>query len=232
LPVLAVETATPQGSVSLVGEEGVILERQSGSNTTHAIWLQSAIRDLLAEAPFALEDVDGFAVSAGPGSFTGLRIGLSTVKGLSLATGKPVVAVPTLDAMVELVPVNQQLICPLLDARKKEVYAALYRRLPGGTLRRESDYLVLPPQALAELIDEKVLFLGNGVDVYGDLLADLLGKRAVFASKRFRHPRAAAVGHIGLRLLAQGQADDLDELEPLYVRSSEAEQKRRSSLEK
>lgn len=229
MPILAVETATPQGSVSLVGEEGVILERQSGSTSSHAIWLQPAIRDLLADASFALEDVDGFAVSGGPGSFTGLRIGLSTVKGLSLATGKPVVAVPTLDAMAELVPASRQLICPLLDARKKEVYAALYRPLPGGILRRESDYLALAPRALAELIDERVLFLGNGLDLYGDLLADLLGEKAVFASKRFRYPRAAAVGRLGLRLLAQGQAGDLDELEPLYVRPSEAERKRRSS---
>lgn len=226
--VLAVETATPVGSVSLVGEEGVILESGSGAVTTHSTWLLPAIGDLMAAAQLSLEDVDGFAVSAGPGSFTGLRIGLSVVKGLSLATGKPLVAVPTLDAMAELIPFCRHLVCPILDARKKEVYSALYRHFPGGAVRRQSDYLVLPPRALAQMIAEKVLFLGNGVDRYRNLLAELLESKALFASDRFRHPRAAAVGMLGLRRLARGQIDDLNGLEPLYVRPSEAELKKLS----
>jgi tRNA threonylcarbamoyladenosine biosynthesis protein TsaB len=185
-----------------------------------------AIGGLLKEAQLSPEEVDGFAVSAGPGSFTGLRIGLSTIKGLCLATGKPVVAVPTLDAMAELVPPCSHLICPLLDARKKEVYAALYRHLPEEEVRREGDYLVMDPRLLAEMIHQKVFFLGNGVDLYRDLLADLLGEKAAFAPAQLRHPRAAMVGRVGLRLLERGQSDSLDELEPLYVRPSEAELKK------
>jgi tRNA threonylcarbamoyladenosine biosynthesis protein TsaB len=224
--VLAVETATPVGSVSLVSEQGLIQERGSGTVTTHSIWLLPAIRDMLASARLILEEVDGFAVSSGPGSFTGLRIGLSVVKGLSLATGKPVVAVSTLDAMAELVPFCRHLVCPLLDARKKEVYAALYRFPSRGSVRRDSDNLVLAPSNLAQLIKEKVLFLGNGAQLHRDLLADLLGKNARFASARFRHPKAAAVGQLGLRRLAQAKTDDLDGLEPLYVRPPEAELRR------
>jgi len=224
--VLAVETATHVGSVSLVSEEGMIQERGSGTVTTHSIWLLPTIRDMLAAARLTMEEVDGFAVSSGPGSFTGLRIGLSVVKGLSLATGKPVVAVPTLDAMAELVPFCRHLVCPLLDARKKEVYAALYRFPSRGSVRRDSDHLVLAPGNLAQLIKEKVLFLGNGAQLHRDLLTDLLGKKALFASARFRHPKASAVGQLGLRRLAQAKTDDLDALEPLYVRPPEAELKR------
>jgi tRNA threonylcarbamoyladenosine biosynthesis protein TsaB len=230
--VLAVETATPLGSVSLVDEGGVILERESGVAITHSTWLLPAIRDLLIEAQLSPGELDGFAVSVGPGSFTGLRIGLSTVKGLSLATGKPVVPVPTLDAMAELVPPCPHLICPLLDARKKEVYAALYRHLLGGPLHRQGDFLVLSPHALAHLIDEKVLFLGNGSDLYRELLVRLFGDKALFASANLRYPKAATVGQLGLRLLKQGCTEDLDGLEPLYVRPSEAELKRRSRSER
>ncbi len=224
--ILEVETATPRGSVSLVDEKGVILEHDSSGAATHATWLLPAIRDLLEKAGISLEEVDGFAVSAGPGSFTGLRIGLSTIKGLCLATGKPVVAVPTLDAMAELAGSRQQLICPLLDARKKEVYAALYRHLPGEKIRRESRYLVMAPRALAEEIGEAVFFLGNGVDLYRDLLAELLEEKATFSSAELRHPRASLVGRIGLNLLQRGQSAHYDELEPLYVRPSEAELKK------
>jgi tRNA threonylcarbamoyladenosine biosynthesis protein TsaB len=224
--VLAVETATPVGSVSLVSDEGLIQERDSETVTTHSSWLLPAIRDMLVSARMTLEEVDGFAVSSGPGSFTGLRIGLSVVKGLSLATGKPVVAVPTLDAMAELIPFCRYLVCPLLDARKKEVYAALYRFPSRGSVRRDSDHLVLAPNNLVQMIKEKVLFLGNGAQLYRDLLRDLLGKKAIFASPRFRHPKASAVGQLGLHRLAQAKTDDLDALEPLYVRPSEAELKR------
>ncbi len=228
--VLAVETATPLGSVSLVDEDGVILERESGAVSAHSTWLLPAIRDLLATARLSLEEVTGFAVSAGPGSFTGLRIGMSTVKGLALATGKPMVAVPTLDALAEMIPFCRHLVCPILDARKKEVYAALYRHLPRGGVRRQDDYLVLAPRDLACMITERVLFLGTGVDLYRDLMMELLGKKVLFASAHFRHPRASAVGRLGLRRLARGQADDLDRLEPLYVRPSQAELIRKGRL--
>ena len=229
--ILAVETATPLGSVSLVDEEVVILERESGAATTHSTWLLPAIGELLREAGLSPGEVDGFAVSAGPGSFTGLRIGLSTVKGLSLATGKPVVAVPTLDAMAEPVPPCPHLICPLLDARKEEVYVALYRHIPGGSLRRQGDCLVMPPRMLARMISENVFFLGNGVDHYRELLVELFGEKAFFASSNLRYPKATTVGQLGLRLLAQGRTEDVDGLEPLYVRLSEAELKNRDRSE-
>jgi tRNA threonylcarbamoyladenosine biosynthesis protein TsaB len=224
--ILAVETSTPVGSISLVAEDGVILGRESGEVSTHSTWLLPALRGLLAEVGLAADQVDGFAVSVGPGSFTGLRIGLSTVKGLALATGKPVVAVPTLEALAHSVPRCRVLICPILDARKKEVYAAFYLQDQDGTLRCQGQEMVLRPGALAEMISQRVLFLGSGVDLYRDVLTAALGKKAMFASARFRHPRAAEVGKLGLKRLVGGQVEDLDSLEPKYVRPSEAELKK------
>jgi tRNA threonylcarbamoyladenosine biosynthesis protein TsaB len=224
--ILAVETATPGGSIALVSEQGVLGESQSGEETTHAAWLLPAVSLLLRKTGFSLHRIDGFAVSAGPGSFTGLRIGLSTVKGMALATGKPLVAVPTLDALAEAVPRCRRLICSILDARKKEVYAAFYRRSSQDGLSRLGPYLVLPPHDLAEHVHDPVLFVGNGSEVYGPLLRELLGAKAVFASRRFRFPRAAVIGRLGLSRLALGQADALDTLEPLYLRPSEAEMKK------
>ena len=223
--VLAVETATPLGSVSLVDEGGVIAERDSGSVTTHSTWLLPAVGELLAEAGVSMRSIDGYAVSVGPGSFTGLRIGLSTVKGLALAAEKPLVGVSTLDALAGLVPRCRYLICPIIDARKKEVYAALYRHR-GEEIHRESDDFVLPPGTLADMLAERVLFLGTGGDLYRDVLTESLPGKALFASGRFRYPRAGSVGKLGLRRLAGGQVDPLDRIEPRYVRLSEAELKK------
>jgi len=224
--ILAVETATPQGSIALADDSGVLVEIQSPEGMAHARWLMPAIEQLFRETGLSLEEIDGLAVSAGPGSFTGLRIGLSTAKGLALAAGKPVVAVPTLDALARPVPSRRRLLCPILDARKKEVYAAFFHPDGKGGLTRQTDDLALPPDRLAERIAEPVLFAGNGIDPYRQVLEAVLGRRALFASKRFHFPRARAVAELGLIRLAGGRADALESLEPRYVRLSEAEMKR------
>jgi tRNA threonylcarbamoyladenosine biosynthesis protein TsaB len=225
--ILAVETATLQGSIALVGEQGVLAEVRSEEGMTHAAWLMPAIERLFRMTALSLEQIDGLAVSAGPGSFTGLRIGLSTVKGLALGAGKPVVAIDTLDVLAQAVPPCRRLVCPIVDARKKEVYAALYGPSEEDGLRRLTPDMVLPPQRLAERIDAAVLFVGNGIEPYRSVLSRTLGHRALFASQRFRYPRAAVVAQLGLARLARGRTDVLETLEPLYVRPSEAELKKR-----
>jgi tRNA threonylcarbamoyladenosine biosynthesis protein TsaB len=225
--ILAVETATPQGSVALADESGVLDEVRSPRGATHASWLMPAIERLLRTTRLSLEKIDGLAVSAGPGSFTGLRIGLSTVKGLALGAGKPVAAVSTLDALARSVPPCRRLLCTILDARKKEVYTAFFRFDGNGGMIRQTDDLVLPPDRLAERIGEPVLFAGNGIEPYRQALETALGRRALFASDRFHYPRAGAVAALGLIRLARGRADALETLEPRYVRASEAEIKHR-----
>jgi len=229
--ILAVETATLQGSIALVDDSKVLAGLRSPEGIPHARWLMPAIERLFCETGLSLEGIDGLAVSAGPGSFTGLRIGLSTVKGLALGAGKPVVAVPTLDALARSVPPGRRLLCPILDARKKEVYAAFFRPDGDGGWERRTEDLALTPGRLAERIDEPVLFAGNGIDPYRQVLEAALGRRALFAAGRFRFPRAEAVAELGLIRLARGQADTLETLEPRYVRPSEAEVKKRKKDE-
>ncbi len=224
--ILAVETATPQGSIALVDESKVLGELQSPQGMTHAHWLMPAIDRLLQAASLSLEQLDGLAVSAGPGSFTGLRIGLSTVKGLALGSGKPVAAVPTLDALALAVGSCRRLLCAILDARKKEVYAAFFQPDEDGRLKRRTDDLALAPERLADRIDQPVLFVGNGIDPYRRVLSAALGRRALFASGRYRYPRARVVAELARPRLARGQGDALEALEPRYVRPSEAEIRR------
>src|SRR3989338_5101174 len=146
--VLAVETSTLAGGVALLDDERVVGQYLLDVRVTHSERLMVAVDRLLADAAWAAEDLQGLAVGVGPGSFTGLRLGLSTVKGLALALAVPVAAVPTLDAMAAALPWASLPVCPVLDARKGEVYAALYR-WDGGEMRREGDYLAIAPDALA-----------------------------------------------------------------------------------
>ena len=170
MKVLGIDTSTPCGSVGLVNDEEVISEYLLNVPVTHSERLLSAIHLVLKEAGCAMEALDGWAISLGPGSFTGLRIGVSTVKGLAFATGKPVVGVPTLDGLAAQISPTPYLICPILDARKKEVYTAFYRYNRENLLVRLSDYRAVLPEVLIKEVKEKTIFVGNGVTTYGEIL--------------------------------------------------------------
>src|SRR5512138_896658 len=174
--VLGIETSTRQGGAALVGDEGLVSEYTLNVEVTHSERLLPAIDRMLHDAGATLATLGGLAVSIGPGSFTGLRIGLSTAKGLAYATGLPVVGVPSLEALAWAVPAARWPVCAVLDARKQEVYAALFQHEPTG-LRRIIEDRALAPEALCELIRKPTLFVGDGVAAYGELFARLLGER-------------------------------------------------------
>jgi tRNA threonylcarbamoyladenosine biosynthesis protein TsaB len=183
-----------------------------------------AIQALLEEAGLGLTEIEGIAISLGPGSFTGLRVGLSAVKGLALATERPVVGIPTLDALASQLPCTPCLVCPIVDARKGEVYAALYKQGEGGTVERLTPYQALSPAALmAGIPPQQTVFLGDGVEVYGDLIKEHLGEQALFAPVHLRFLRGTTVAELGLKRIKQGEKDDIVSLVPIYVRQSDAE---------
>ncbi len=221
--LLALETATMCGSVALVAADRCIAEYSMQTGRTHSKRLLPGIQWLLAEAGLDWDAVDGIAVSIGPGSFTGLRIGLSTAKGLVLALDKPLIGVATLDGLAAQFPGAGQLICPLLDARKKEVYAALYRGSGGSGVERASDYLVLPPEELCARISGPVLLAGDGVAVYADFFKEQLGEQAILVSPGLVFPRAAVIGMLGITRFRAGDFLDPVLAGPLYVRAPEAE---------
>ena len=218
--VLAVDTSTMAGGVALLDGDRVIGESLLDVRTTHSERLMIAVDRVLADAGWTIAGVDGFAVAIGPGSFTGLRIGLAAVKGLALAIDRPIAAVPTLEAMAAALPCASRPVCPVLDARKGEVYASLFR-WDGLVLRREWDDLALSPDALAARLHEPVLGVGDGV-------ALVRSPWITPARPVRRGPPAAVVASLGADRLRVGDTVPAAALVPFYLRPSEAELKRRA----
>jgi tRNA threonylcarbamoyladenosine biosynthesis protein TsaB len=219
--VLAVETSTLSGGAALLDGERVVGEYTLDVRVTHSERLMAAIDQLLSDAGWTARELEGIAVTVGPGSFTGLRVGLSTVKGLALALAIPVAAVPTLDAMAAMLPYAALPVCPVLDARKREVYASLYR-WDGLEMRRQWDYLAVAPDELARRLREPVIVVGDGAEAIDSAFA-----RRVEPPRR--GPAPAVVGALGRARLARGETVTVADLVPIYLRPSEAELKRRGA---
>jgi tRNA threonylcarbamoyladenosine biosynthesis protein TsaB len=219
--ILAVETSTLAGSAALLEGGRVVGQSLLNIALTHSERLMAMVDRLLEDCGWEATGLDGLAVSVGPGSFTGLRVGIATVKGLALGLDVPVAAVPTLDALASNLPFADAPVCPMLDARKGEVYLALYRPCEER-VGRLSDYLALPPRAAAEWLTAPVIVLGDGVVACRPFLSHLgAGLRVAPAAQSL--PSAAVVGHLGYTMLASGHAVAADALVPMYLRPSEAE---------
>lgn len=223
--VLGIETSTGVEGVAVVERGRLLGEWTLNLPQSHSIRLLPSIDGLLRALGMGIEEVDGIAVSIGPGSFTGLRIGLSTAKGLSMSLGKPLLGVPTLKALALPFSSWPYLLCPLIDARRGELYVALYRSR-GDELDEVLSPQVLPPEEVVErLRGEGALLVGDGALLYKDLFLKELGDRAYFPPPPLHHPRASAVAFLGEGRLLRGERDDLLTLTPLYVRPSDAELK-------
>lgn len=221
--ILAIENAGMCGSVALVSPGQCIGEYSMHSKQTHSKRLLATAERLLRDAEVTWDDIDGLAVSLGPGSFTGLRIGLGTAKGLAMATGKPLVGVSTLSGLACQFPYQPHMICPIIDARKKEVYTAFYRCTSDGEARQESDIMVLQPAELVKKITIPTLFVGDGTLIYGDFLRDNLGDLVLIAPPETYFARAAAIGKLAVPLWQADNFLDPATAVPIYVRPSEAE---------
>jgi tRNA threonylcarbamoyladenosine biosynthesis protein TsaB len=223
MKVLGIDTSTTCGSIGLILDENVISEYLLNLSVTHSERLLDGIDLVLRKARCALGDLDGFAISLGPGSFTGVRIGVSTVKGLAYAVQKPAVGVSTLDVLASQVSPTPYLICPIIDARKGEVYSAFYRYEEFNRLKRLSEYQAIRPEVLSEMLKEPTIFLGDGVKIYGDDLRNSLKSFAFFSPAPLHIPHGSAVARLGVELLLRREVLDLAGFTPLYVRLSEAE---------
>ncbi len=212
------------GAAVMDEEKGLISEIRLNVKTTHSERLMTAIDAILKQSDLTLDGVDAFAAAAGPGSFTGLRIGLSTVKGLSYATGKPVVAVPTLDAFALNFAFSAHPVCLMLDARKSEVYAAVFT-WNRDRFEKSFEERSVRPEELLELLDGTVLFAGEGVLLYRDLIRGIMGERALIAPSEKMVPSPANVAAIGLEKALKGEYTNAADALPLYIRKSEAEVK-------
>jgi tRNA threonylcarbamoyladenosine biosynthesis protein TsaB len=223
--VLGIDTSTRCGSIGLIEGEQILCEYSLNGKVSHSERILKTIDRVLEDSGFSIGEIEGFAVSIGPGSFTGLRIGVSAVKGLAFATGRRVAGVSTLDALAQNVRYSPYLICPLLDARKGEVYTALYRNTGENGLIKLAPEMVIKPVDLLEKIEERALFLGNGVYTYGDLIRRKRGNMAHMAPSPFNFVHGAIVAHLGRQNLEKGECLDLEGFTPRYIRKSDAEVK-------
>ena len=220
--ILAVDTATTSCSVAIVDKTSLLSEFTLDKEETHSKHLMDMIKAALRVAGLNFSDLDGFAVTRGPGSFTGLRIGISTIKGLAVASEKPVVGVSSLEALAFQVSYSCDLICPILDARKGEVYFSRYRFL-NGHLKKQTKERVAPPDQAVDDLNESCLFVGNGALLYKEMILEKMGKFSFFAPMIQNTIRASTIAYLSMAKFENNDTDDIEKLLPYYIRKSDAE---------
>lgn len=214
--ILALDTATPAGSAALVDEERVLVSRYFDVGLQHGKLLFAEIDQALRMAGLAFGAVEAVAISIGPGSFTGLRLGLSAAKGFCLAGDLPLVAVSTLEALAARLPYARHPVCPMLDARRGEVYTALYDTAQGLPRLLVAPRAVDPRLLIEERAAAPTIFTGDGATAYRELLAAC--PQAVQAPFCCSRPEAATIGWLALARLKAGERADLAAVEPQYLR--------------
>jgi tRNA threonylcarbamoyladenosine biosynthesis protein TsaB len=220
--LLTIQTASPAGGLALSDGEKLLAEVNLEVRKTATEWLLQSIEDLLARTDLAKDALEGIGVVRGPGSFTGLRVGLATAKGLALAIGCPLLGVSSLQCLAMQLPFTRLPVCAMLDARKQEVYAALYHWQAGSPHPLADERVIRPEKLLAEIADE-TLFVGSGALVYRSLIVRQLAGRAHFAPAFTNLPRAGAAAALALHEWQAGRTLAAEELMPVYLRPSEAE---------
>ena len=225
--ILALDSSGLVATVAIIEEEHIIAEYTVNYKKTHSQTLLPMLDEIVKMTELDLETIDAIAVAGGPGSFTGLRIGSATAKGLGLALNKPLVHVPTVDGMAYNLFGNKGLICPIMDARRNQVYTGIYRFKDAFEIVEEQMAI-----AVSELIEklnaygESVTFLGDGVPGYKKQLEEGLKVPYRFAPAHRNRQSAAAVGALGMQYYKEGKVETAKEHQPDYLRLSQAERER------
>lgn len=221
-------------SAAIADEKNIIAEFTVNNKQTHSQTLLPMIEKVVDMSGIELEQIDAIAIAAGPGSFTGLRIGSATAKGIGLALKKPIVSVPTLEGLAYRVSVFDGIICPIMDARRNQVYTGIYKMDKGNLVCLSEQKAVDIHEIMEELekYDEKVIFLGDGVEVQRETIEKEFKKEYCFAPIHLSKQSAAAVAVLGDIYFNQGKAEDAAEHKPIYLRKSQAEREREERLKK
>lgn len=226
--VLAIDTATKIGSVALYDSKlGIIGELNLYVKVNHSAVIMSMIDNLFKMTKLTIKDVDRVAVTIGPGSFTGIRIGVAVAKGLCFGSHRSIVGINELDLIAQGFEGNEGTIVPLLDARKERVYYSIFEKKEG--FERVSEYKDGEIRdLLATLKDKKVLFCGDGAIAYEKIIKEVLGEDGKIVSKANSIPRAAIAGQLAI----ERDGDNLYTLEPFYVNKSQAEREREERIKR
>jgi len=221
MKILLLDTATNVFSIALADGETVIAEFFGDAGPATSAKIPGHIQNLLLDTGLDTAEIDAFAVTIGPGSFTGVRVGIALIKGMAYSTGKPVITLSSLELLALNAQESAIPVCTMFDARRGEVYSAIYSF--AGNMQLVRPEMAIPPaQLLAELAGD-ILFIGDGALRYHDLIVERFGCNAHFAEEHLNHPQASAGASLALKRLIAGQAISPLSLTPHYLRLSEAE---------
>ena len=232
MKILALDSSGLVASVAIVTEEIVLAEYTVNYKKTHSQTLLPMLNEIIKMVELKLSEIDAIAVAAGPGSFTGLRIGSATAKGLGLALDKPIIAIPTVDALAYNLYGTNRLICPLMDARRDQVYTGLYE-FGGDAFHIVKQQTAVAIEDILEEVnqmDREVIFLGDGVPVYQTIIEEKTKVQYSFAPVHLNRQRAGAIGALGLVYYKQNNLQTALQHEPVYLRLSQAERERAERL--
>ncbi|MBD7912974.1 MULTISPECIES: tRNA (adenosine(37)-N6)-threonylcarbamoyltransferase complex dimerization subunit type 1 TsaB [Clostridium] len=221
--ILSLDSSSKVATVALLKDDALLGEYILNDKKEHSVLLMPMIENILKECNLTIDDIDGFVVSKGPGSFTGLRIGMATVKGLSLGQNKPYISISSLDALAYSVSSFSGIICPIMDALRENVYTALYKN-NNDILENLLEPTPLDLDDLLSLLKEKneeVIFTGDGLLKHKEYIMENFSK-AHFAPNHLNIIRASSLGELGLNLLKNGTFDDPNSA-PIYLKKPQAE---------
>ncbi len=222
--LMGIDSSTPQASVALLKDRKVLAQAENDGIATVSNQILFLVDRVLTSTGADLTDLDGFCLTTGPGSFTGLRVGASILKGLLLATSKPFVKIDTLEALaLQAIPTRNK-ICAILDARKKEVYTAYFFD-NNGVLERLTPDRALTPNQLCKEITDPTVFIGNGLNSYKSFLINQLGGKFIPTHSKFADTVAASAARLAEKRFTKTKKTNIGELTIKYVRKSEAELK-------
>ncbi|MDO5403384.1 MAG: tRNA (adenosine(37)-N6)-threonylcarbamoyltransferase complex dimerization subunit type 1 TsaB [Eubacteriales bacterium] len=226
MKLLAIESSAVTASVAIMTEDILTAEYTINYKKTHSQTLLPMIDEICKMTETDVNTIDYYAVSVGPGSFTGLRIGAATGKGMALATGKDMVAVPTLEALAYNLYGTDKLVCSIMDAKRRHLYCGMYTFDEAGNLKRVKNQCLISYEELADMLNEMavpVFFVGDGIAAAGDMLKESLKVKAFFAPAHMNTQRAASVAMAAISRINQGDVVSADALRPDYLRPSQAE---------
>ena len=240
MKILALDSSGLVAAVAILIDDCLAAEYTTNFKKTHSQTLLPMLDEVVQMTGLELSEMDAIAVAAGPGSFTGLRIGSATAKGLGLALDKPIIGVPTVDALAYNLYGTNDLICPIMDARRNQVYTGLYT-FEKGQFTILSEQQATKIDQIIEVIRErmaeqptysKVIFLGDGVEVHSEKIRESLGDSAFFAPAHLSKQRAGAVAVLAGQYYKKGRMVDAREHEPVYLRLSQAERELKEKMAK
>lgn len=228
MKILAVDSSGLVASVAIVEDNTLVAEYTINYKKTHSQTLLPMLDEIVKMTETDLQSVDAIAVAKGPGSFTGLRIGAATVKGLALTLDKPVIGIPTVEGLAMNLYGADALICPLMDARRNQVYTGIYQFCDGELTVLEGQMAVGIDQIIQMLNErnQSVIFLGDGVSVYREIIEEKMMVPFSFAPAHQNNQRAGAVGVRAMSYYKQGKTESADDFVPEYLRLSQAERER------